>query len=248
MPSELTYRDYVGDGAHMEAYRAYQQRYAGRSRESDGKLISLVQRHAGDLQGKTLLDMGCSTGNLLLHLKHALPGLALEGADLIEKIIAENAGKPELAGISFRVMNVLEMDADRQYDVVVANAALMFFDDVEFERAVLNLARAVKPGGLLAVFDLFHPFEETITLVETSAAHPKGLKFSLRSHRQVRTAVEAGGLESPSFEAWSMPMDLPRPTDWADLTSYTVRTDGGERLSFRGVLYQPWCHMLARRR
>jgi trans-aconitate methyltransferase len=248
MPSELTYRDYVGDEAHMEAYRAYQQKYAGRIRESDRKLISLLQRHAGDLRGRTLLDMGCSTGNLLLHLKHALPGLALEGADLVERIIVENAGKPELAGVSFRVMDMLEMDADRRYDVVVANAALMFFDDVEFERAVFNLSRAVKPGGLLAVFDLFHPFEETITVVETSAAHPNGLKFSLRSHRQVRRAVEGGGLEPPSFETWSMPMDMPRPTDRADLTTYTVRTDGGERLSFRGALYQPWCHMLARRR
>jgi trans-aconitate methyltransferase len=248
MPGELTYRDYIGDGAHMAAYRAYQQKYAGRIRESDRKLIALIQRHAGDPEGRTLLDMGCSTGNLLLHLKQALPGLVLEGADLVEEIIAENAGKPEHAGISFRVMNMLEMDADLAYDVVVANAALMFFDDVEFERAVLNLARAVKPGGLLAVFDLFHPFEETVTLVETSAAHPNGLKFSLRSHRQVRRAVEAGGLESPSFEAWSMPIDLPRPTDLADLTSYTVKTDGGERLSFRGALYQPWCHMLARRR
>ena len=248
MPSELSYRDYVGDGAHMEAYSAYQQKYAGRIRESDRKLISLVARHAGDLQGKTLLDMGCSTGNLLLHLKHARPGLTLEGADMVEKVIAENAGKPELAGISFRVMNVLEMPAGRTYDIVVANAALTFFDDLEFERAVLNLARAVAPGGLLAVFDLFHPFEETITLVETSAAHPRGLKFSFRSYAQVRRAVEAGGLESPSFEAWSMPIDLPRPTDPADLTSYTVKTDGGERLSFRGALCQPWCHMLARRK
>jgi trans-aconitate methyltransferase len=244
---DLSYRDYVGDGAHMEAYGAYQQKYAARIRESDRKLISLIESHAGDAQGKTLLDMGCSTGNLLLHLKHALPGLALEGADLAEETIAGNSRNPALSGIRFRVMDMLEV-AGESHDVVVANAALMFFDDAEFERAVLNLAHAVAPGGLLAVFDLFHPFEETITLVETSVAHPRGLKLSFRSYAQVRRVVEAGGLETPTFEAWSMPIDLPRPADPADLTSYTVKTDSGERLSFRGALCQPWCHMVARRR
>jgi hypothetical protein len=30
-----------------------------------------------------------------------------------------------------------------------------------------------------------------------------------------------------------------------DLNSYTVKTETGDRLLFRGALYQPWCHMIA---
>lgn len=248
MSTDSTYKDYVHDEAHMAQYREYQRKYATKIRESDRKLIALVAAHVGDGHGNTLLDMGCSTGNLLLHLKHAFPALALEGSDLAAEIIASDQRNPELAGITFTVRDMLEMADTPQYDVVTSNAALMFFDDEQFERAVMQLARAVKPGGLFVMFDLFHSFDETIVVTERSAAHPKGLKFALRAWSGVRAALDRAGLVDATFASWHMPFDLPRPPDPADLTSYTIKTDGGERLSFRGALFQPWCHVTARRR
>ena len=248
MSRDLTYKDYVGDEAHMAAYAEYQRKYSHQIRESDRKLISLIARHVGDGRGKELLDIGCSTGNLLRHLKHAIPQLQLEGADIVASIIAANSDAPDLKGIRFSVLNMLEMPADRQFDVVVANAALMFLADHEFERAVENLGRAVRFGGLFAAFDLFHPFEETVSVVERSQAHPNGLKMAFRSYEEVRRALAKAGLHAPEFFPWFMPMDLPRPSDPADLTTYTIKSDQGERLSFRGVLYQSWCHMTALRR
>src|SRR5687767_4477614 len=88
-PTEETrpgYRDYVEDSAHMREYSDYQQRYAETPRESDKVLIDLVREHAPE--GGSLLDMGCSTGNLLLHISRLLPGLELHGADMASDVIA----------------------------------------------------------------------------------------------------------------------------------------------------------------
>jgi ubiquinone/menaquinone biosynthesis C-methylase UbiE len=247
MSRDLTYKDYVGDEAHMAAYAEYQRKYSHQIRESDRKLIALIARHVGDGRGMTLLDIGCSTGNLLRHLRHTLPQLQLEGADIVASIIAANTEAPDLKGIRFSVLNMLEMPADRQFDVVVANAALPFFNEEEFERAIENLGRCVKRGGLFAVFDFFHPFDELITVIERSKAHPLGMKSHFRSYIDVRRAVLSAGLEEPEFDPWIIPVDLPRPSDPADMTSYTVRLEDGERLLFRGAVYQPWCHMTALR-
>ena len=34
---------------------------------------------------------------------------------------------------------------------------------------------------------------------------------------------------------------------FSELNSYTIKSENGERLVFRGSLYQPWCHICARR-
>jgi trans-aconitate methyltransferase len=231
----------------MQFYAEYQRKYAGSIRESDRKLIRIIADHVGAARGKTLLDMGCSTGNLLLHLQHAVPHLQLEGADIVASTIAAASADPSLANVRFSVMDMLHMPGDRQYDVVVSNAALCFFTDEEFATALGNLCRAVKPGGLLAVFDFYHAFNETIVVVERSHMHPNGLQTYFRSHDEVRRVLHDAGLLEPNFEAWHMPFDLPRSGDASDMTTYTVTTNEGARLSFRGAVYTPWCHLTARR-
>jgi SAM-dependent methyltransferase len=244
---EHSYRDYVGDAEHMRQYAEYQAKYAAQIRESDKRLIEMIRPLAA-AGARTLIDFGCSTGNLLLHLKHALPEMKLRGADLVDAIIEANRKNAALSGIDFAVADMLQPDPQgATYDVVVANAALMFFDDAEFDRAVAMLARLVAPGGSFVAFDLFHPFEQEIALVERSQGHPAGLKFCFRSWKTVKRALEAAGLQPPELTMWNMPIDLPAPARPEDITSFTVPTTDGRRLSFRGALYQPWCHVSAKK-
>lgn len=80
---KFDYHHYVGDETFLRDYNAYQKKYAGQIRESDKVLIQLVREIAersGSLEERfRLLDIGCSTGNLLLHLKHAFPSMELTG-------------------------------------------------------------------------------------------------------------------------------------------------------------------------
>ena len=72
MTENFTYREYVTDQAFLREYNAYQAKYAHEIRESDKVLIELVRaivKGHDNAEGRLrLLDVGCSTGNLLLHL------------------------------------------------------------------------------------------------------------------------------------------------------------------------------------
>lgn len=251
MSTDLTFRDYVLDDEHMKWYSDYQRKYARTVRESDKVLIEMVRAvmtsELADRERPTLLDIGCSTGNLLLHLGSALPSLDLVGGDMAPGIIAECRDNPELAGIDFAEMNMLDLGHQDRFDIVVANAALMFFSDAEFESAVRNIAAAVKPGGYFLAWDLFHPFDQEVEIVETTKSHPRGLRFHFRSFRRVREVFELAGLTPPDLVPFDIPIDLPRPEAADDVTTYTVKSEDERRLSFRGTLFQPWCHVRARR-
>lgn len=177
-----------------------------------------------------------------------MPELSLEGGDLASEVIAANKDNPALSGISFRVLDILSLPNASDYDFVVANAVLCVFDPAEFERALAGIGRILKPGGHLVVFDWFHPYEQELAIVETTRAHPRGFKFHFRSYGTVRRVAEQSGFHEPSFSPFAVPIDLPKPTEPWDITSHTVKDASGKRLSFRGALCQPWCHMVARRR
>jgi SAM-dependent methyltransferase len=251
MSTELNYRDYVTDADHMQWYSQYQRKYATTIRESDKMLIDIVRGLAAEAVARgerpRLLDIGCSTGNLLLHLKRLVPGLQLTGGDMASGIIAECRANGALAGIDFAEMNMLDLTAQRPFDIVVANAALMFFSDDEFEQAIASISRAITPRGWFVAFDLFHPFDQEVAIVETTSLHPRGLKFYFRSFTRVRRALAAAGQPSPELTPFRIPIDLPRPSDPGDVTTYTVTGVDGTKMSFRGTLFQPWCHVVSRK-
>jgi SAM-dependent methyltransferase len=235
----------------MSAYSAYQRKYAGNIRDSDRVLLETVRTlldGRANIGRPRLLDVGCSTGNLLLHLKHALPQLDLAGSDIVENIIEGCRANPDLEGVEFVTIDTLELGRFRgEFDIVTANAALMFFSEEEFERAIESIAAAIKPGGFFVAFDLFHPFEQEIALTETSKSFPNGLTFHLRSYSTALASLAKAGLSNPTFTPFDISIDLQKPADPSDVTSYTVQAATGARLSFRGTLFQPWCHVVAAR-
>lgn len=246
MAERVTYQDYVGNADHMREYRDYQKRYATKLRESDRVLLDLLKAvlPSGGKE-RTILDVGCSTGNLLLHMKHALGDVTLIGADLDATTIEVNRKAEELAGIEFRVLDILKLEESAKYDVVTLNAILFALDEPEFDLALRNIARSLKPGGALVVFDMVHPFEQGLEIIETSKAHPRGLRLAFRPTSRYRAVLEAAGFKTPEFRPFHMPFDLPRTDDPMNMTTYTVTPEDGKRLSFRGALYQPWCHVTA---
>ena len=246
MANELTYKDYVTDSRHMSEYSGYQTKYARTIRESDRVLLDLVLAQLEPPNG-TVLDIGCSTGNFLLHLRRAAPEAKLTGGDVVPAVIDACRSNPELMAIEFAIMDMLQKPV-RTFDIVVANAALMFFSPSEFRTAIANLGSMVAAKGSLIVFDYFHPWDQELSIVETSRAHPHGLKFFQRSYSQVSVALAAAGLTPEEFRPFDIPIDLPAPADRGDITTHTVRTAQGVGLSFRGTLFQPWCHLVARKR
>lgn len=232
----------------MEGYLEHQQRYVVEPKEADKVLIELVRalaaEHARPLR---VLDIGCSTGNLLRHLDRAVPGLDLTGGELAEEALAECRSDPELASIGFERMDVLTLEPTAGFDAVIANAVLFLFDDDEFSRAVASISGALRPGGALFVFDFFHPFEQRLEIHELERTHADGLRLTFRPYSLTQAALERHGFDRIEFRPFEIPIDLPRRTRDDEIVTYTRRLETGERLLFRGALCQPWCHLVARR-
>jgi SAM-dependent methyltransferase len=246
MNETFTYHDYVTDEKFLAGYNAYQAKYAGQMRESDKVMIRLIREvvaKRGDLgRPLRLLDIGCSTGNLLLHLKRQLPNLALTGGDLAESSLDECRGNPELAGIEFKTTDLLNLPAD-DHDIITVNAVLYMLDDSQFEQALCGINHALAPGGTLLAFDFFHPFEQHLSILEKSRSHPQGLRLTFRSMRQVDLELASAGFSTPVYQPFTLPIDLPL-VNGDELITYTVPTVDGCRLPFRGTLFQPWCHLI----
>lgn len=252
MSENFNYQEYVADEAFLRDYNAYQAKYAQQIRESDRVLIGLVRDIVArrDAAGAPLrlLDIGCSTGNLLLHLKRLVPGLALTGGDLAKSSLASCRANPDLAGIDFRVLDLLALPSKPRYDVIAVNAVLYMMTDEQFERALRSLAGALEPEGTMIAFDFFHPFEQDLTIIEASKTHPDGLRLRFRPISRATATLQAAGFENAVFRPFTLPIDLPRHQDPSELITHTVRAADGRRLPFRGTLFQPWCHLSAEKR
>ncbi|MCX8045018.1 MAG: class I SAM-dependent methyltransferase [Desulfobacterota bacterium] len=256
--SQFSYHDYVSDDIFQTRYLEYQKKYAVRMRESDKVLINMIAdillKHYSS-KTVSLLDIGCSNGNFLRHVKKAFPEMLLTGGDAAPKAVQCCLDDQSLEGICFELMDILNMDGSQQFDIITANAVLYMFNDREYEQAVKSIFRCLVPGGFLLVFDFCHPFRQEIKIIETSSSHPHGLALHFRSLYSVRAVLSRNGFEDIVYTPFSIPVDLekgnaylPDAHGFEDLNSYTIKTETGERLIFRGALYQPWCHLTARKK
>jgi SAM-dependent methyltransferase len=248
MDRNFSYGDYVEDDKFITGYNEYQNKYAEKMRESDRVLVGLAEgicKESKQDEPLSLLDVGCSTGNLLLHLKQHLRDIRLSGAELAESSLEQAKSNPDLAGVDFAKRDLLDLELHQEYDIIVVNAVFYMLNDEQLKKALKSVCLALKPGGSLLAFDFFHPFEQDLSVLEKSTTHPEGLMLHMRPQDSVKAILEDAGFSTAQFMPFSMPIDLEKPSQPDDMRTYTVKDEKGGRLSFRGVLFQPWCHLHA---
>ena len=250
------YRNYVSDAQLATEYAAYQARYADNPKECDKRTAQLVLQSLQSTQPSgsrpRILDIGCSTGNFLRLTKQLLPNAELVGGDLMKPVIEQCRRDPSLQGIAFEVMDVFDIPSAPPFDVIVANAVSVYFEPDEYRRALASVGRALRPGGSFIAYEWICPGAEQRRITEQSAWHPNGLTFWFRSETFLRDALSEAGFSQSSVEWFELPIDLPKPIPGsraeATLETYTIKEQGsGRRMMFRGVLHQPWAHIVARK-
>jgi len=250
MTKDLSYSDYVTDEKFISEYNAYQRKYAARIRESDRVIVELVRDIVNKEEGDKpirFLDIGCSTGNLLMHLKNMVPGLDLYGGDLAKLSLEACRTNQDLAGITFQEMNILKLGVKDFFDIIVVNAVIGILNDDEMKRAYRSIYSALKPNGIVIVFDWCHRFEQDLVINEKSRTHPDGLNIYFRPEKTIREVFNVIGFSVMQFHPFQVPVDLPQHADKGELITYTVKNEAEERMAFRGILLQPWCHITARK-
>ena len=119
----------------------------GRGHEAFRQRIVELADLSGD---EHLLDVGCGTGLMALRIAAQYPGCTVQGIDLSAKMIAvarQDAAAQGLA-VHFRVGSIVNLPyPDGAFDVVLTNIMYHHLDLAEKQRAVVEIARVLKPGG-----------------------------------------------------------------------------------------------------
>lgn len=247
-----TNQSYVTDPKLAKAYGDYQARYIDNPRESDKKIGRLVLSALNAMRldrAPRVLDIGCSTGNLLRHLRRLMPDAELTGGDLMASVIEKNRCTQDLDGIRFDVMDIFSLPA-RAFDIVVVNAVTSLLDDGQCRDALGQVAASLTSGGAFVGYEFIFPGDIERVVVETSEWNPQGLRLYMRSENNQRSQMKSAGFDGVEIQPFDIPVDLPMPKMTGtemDLCTYTKRDpETGRRLMYRGALYQPWAHITAR--
>ena len=114
--------------------------------------------------GGSVLDCGCGTGENLLFLKKN--GFDVDGFDLSQNMVAmckEKFKAVKITDINVWQDNICHFSGNikKEYDIVVAMGVLQYLSEDLRADAYHQIARAVRPGGIIvlsyvnALFDLF---------------------------------------------------------------------------------------------
>ncbi len=100
-----------------------------------------VLSEVGDLEGRSLLDVGCGFGDLLGFLRHKDVNVKYYGVDLMEDFV--EAARERFPGAKFRVFDALgepPPDFEPPFDYVLASGLLGLHvgDDYNFARTMLR--------------------------------------------------------------------------------------------------------------
>lgn len=242
------YKKHTQDRPYFRRYIKYQNRYSKKIRESDRWILSFLKSKLRQNKKLSILDVGCSTGNLLFHLRQRYPRHVYSGGDLSDLQLSHNRCAKHLRQIEFFKMDVLKFRPRKKYDVILCNAVLYGFSPPLFVRALKNISRSLHPGGVFLNFEFYHPWKQQLEIIEKSSDFPEGHPLYFRPISQVRAMTAGAGFSRSRFYPFRIPIPLVQPSYRnSSLRSYTV-TGGKNRSIFRGALCQPWCFFVARKR
>ena len=182
--------------------------------------------------GERVLDVGCGDGatTFAAAARVAQRGAAV-GVDFSRPLL--DVARRQLDHIGKDNIDFIEADAqvypfeEEAFDAIVSLFGTMFFEDPE--AAFANLARAVRPGGRMAVVcwqDVLLS-EWTAVIGGTAAAHlgfpdfgPPGAPgpYAFADSDRLKRIVEAGGFHDVTLEAVTRPMLMGRDVD--DVVDY----------------------------
>jgi SAM-dependent methyltransferase len=141
---------------YAECYDAI---YHEKDYQAECDLIELLFKRYGDGQIKTVLDLGCGTGNHALPL--SLRGFEVIGVDRSESMLAQARMKAArcspLKHDSFYQADIQSVDLGRQFDAALLMFAVLGYqlDNAAVTAALRNARRHLRSGGLL-LFDVWY--------------------------------------------------------------------------------------------
>jgi ubiquinone/menaquinone biosynthesis C-methylase UbiE len=240
-PGNSTFPTSSGEGYDLQMGR--------HSRSLAPLLIALAAPHAA---GK-VLDVGCGTGNLAVELARN-PGLtSIEAFDFSPSYIAYAKARGADPRINFQTADACAMPfADGTFDLTLSMLVLAFIP--EPQRAVREMVRVTKPGGIVAacMWDLRgglvfgRMFWDTAAALDPKAVEARRQSMSRPITRQGGIAGEfrAAGLRNVQESVLTIPMNFTgfenfwAPFDGRDsgFAVYVSGLDAAQKDKFKSAL------------
>jgi ubiquinone/menaquinone biosynthesis C-methylase UbiE len=149
-----------------------------------------------DLRGRTVLDIGCGSGGITLHLARTHGPARVVGFDVEAPVLEVARGRAEKEGLADKVTFVQGAPGplpfpDGSFDVVFSKDALIHIPDKDALFA--DIFRLLRPGGWFAASDwlIGHDGEPTPEMRDYMAA--EGLSFAMASPGRYLGAMRAAG-------------------------------------------------------
>lgn len=158
--------------------------------------------------GKDMLDIGCGSGGITLHIAKRFSPRSIIGFDVEKPVIREATRRAEEAGLSERVRFVqappgrLPFD-DGSFDIVFSKDAMVHIKDKDAIFA--EIFRVLRPGGIFAASDWLVGHDGELSQDMKDYIEAEGLSFGMASPSRYRQAMEHAGFEdvrTESRNAW----------------------------------------------
>ncbi|MGE0500824.1 MAG: methyltransferase domain-containing protein [Rhizobiaceae bacterium] len=149
-----------------------------------------------DLTAKSVLDIGCGSGGITLHIVSAHGAGHVTGFDVEEPVIEAARRRAASRGLSDRAGFVQAPPgklpfADSFFDVVFSKDALLHVPDKDALFA--DIFRLLKPGGVFAASDWLIGHDGEPSADMKAYVEAEGLSFSMASPDRYRLAMERAG-------------------------------------------------------
>jgi ubiquinone/menaquinone biosynthesis C-methylase UbiE len=157
-------------------------------------LVEIHKRSAG----KAMLDVACGTGG---HIPYLRDIFTVEGLDLDPGML--DVARTRHSSIPFHHGDMVDFDLGRQFDVILCLYSSIGYVKTEprLLKAVANMARHLRPGGILIVEPFFFQPPGNLRPMQSSSARPtsrsRELWFGMlmaRSRRQMPITWSRRGL------------------------------------------------------
>ena len=154
---------------------------------------ALAVRRNGADGAKRILDAGCGTGGLMMHLRNA--GYSdIAGFDLSQDAVAI-CHKRKLDVVKGDLANVDRLFDENSFDVIISNDTLCYFDNMGCQDVLRKFADILRPDGLLLL--------NLPALQAFSGIHDIGVGIKQRFDRpSVRSLFESQSLSIEQEMYW----------------------------------------------
>ncbi|MER9353861.1 methyltransferase domain-containing protein [Mesorhizobium sp. M0514] len=185
-----------------------------------------VDRVVEGLSRKTILDIGCGSGGIALHLIERHGAAHATGFDIERPVIEAARTRAAARGLSDRASFIQASPGalpftDGAFDVVFSKDALLHVRDKDALFA--EIFRVLKPGGVFAASDWLIGHDGEPSSEMKAYVAPEGLSFAMASPARYAQAMRSAGFADVAVR---------------DRNSWYRKVARGELERLKGPLYQ----------